>query len=59
MTNMGYCRFQNTVGDLQDCSEHIDDDLSDEEERARRELMEICRFMVSQYDWESHNEADF
>ena len=29
MSNMSYCRFQNTVQDLQDCYDNIDDsDLS-------------------------------
>ena len=43
MANMGYCRFQNTLQALRDCGDHIDDnDLSDEEERARRALLELC-----------------
>ena len=46
MSNMGYCRFQNTLKDLRDCFDHIDDDLSDEEDRARQELLEMCRAIV-------------
>jgi len=43
MSNMSYCRFQNTLGDLQDCYEHIDDeDLSKEEERAKQRLILLC-----------------
>ena len=42
MANMSYCRFQNTVGDLRDCAEHIhDDDLSEDEQRARKRLIAI------------------
>lgn len=25
MANMGYCRFRNTLNDLRDCHEHMDD----------------------------------
>lgn len=47
MGNMGYCRFQNTIPDLEDCQEHIfDDDLSSEEEKARKRLIRICREIV-------------
>ena len=43
MSNMGYCRFQNTVTDLQDCYESMSDaDLSDAEQRARKRLIGIC-----------------
>jgi len=47
MGNMGYCRFENTVPDLEDCQEHLfDEDLSDEEERARKRLIRICKEIV-------------
>ena len=40
---MSYCRFQNTNTDLEDCMENIDDnDLSEEEAQARKELIENC-----------------
>lgn len=47
--NMSYCRFQNTVLDLADCMdalEEIDYDLtklSADEEKAARRLIEICQ----------------
>ena len=41
MANMGYCRFRNTVGDLRDCADNMDD-FDEEEARARKELIEIC-----------------
>ena len=51
MSNMGYCRFQNTVPDLRDCQDHIyDDDLSSEEERARKNLIEICREIAADFE---------
>lgn len=43
MTNMGYCRFQNTLQDLRDCELHLDDDnLSSDEQRARAEMIRLC-----------------
>ena len=47
---MGYCRFQNTVIDLEECLEHILDDLSDEEKRARNRLVDICCEIADQAD---------
>ena len=43
MSNMSYCRFQNTVNDLDDCADNMSDraDLSDEEARARKRLIKI------------------
>jgi len=44
MRSMGYCRFENTVPDLEDCQEHLfDEDLSDEEEKYRKRLIRICK----------------
>ena len=44
MSNMAYCRFQNTLNDLRDCYEHLDDKFeSEDEERARASLMKLCR----------------
>ena len=48
MSNMGYCRFRNTLKDLRDCQEHIDDEeLSLDEEEARLRLIQICRKIVA------------
>ncbi len=50
MANMSYCRFQNTLQDLRDCYENMDDtDLSDEEKRARRTLLKLCDQIVGDY----------
>ena len=44
MSNMSYCRFENTLNDLEDCAEHIHDmDLSEREEKCRIRLIEMCR----------------
>ena len=42
MSNMSYCRFQNTLGDLRDCEDALDEELSPDEARARRLLIELC-----------------
>jgi len=43
MANMSYCRVQNTVIDLKDCYENMDDDeLSDDEKKAKERLIDLC-----------------
>jgi len=42
MANMGHCRFQNTLADLRDCYDHIDDKLSDVEAEAQKALVALC-----------------
>ena len=44
MSNMSYCRFQNTLGDLQDCLDSLDGEpLSAEEAGAARDMVESCK----------------
>ncbi len=51
MANMGYCRFENTVPDLEDCQEHLfDEDLSPEEERSRNALIRICKEIATDFE---------
>ena len=53
MGNMSYCRFQNTARDLNDIVEHIhDEDLSEEEKRARIRLIKMCREIVEETEGE-------
>ena len=50
MSNMSYCRFTNTALNLEDCSEHMDDeDLSDSEEKAKKRLIKLCQDIAD--DW--------
>ncbi len=50
MSNMSYCRFQNTLRDLRDCYENWDDDdISQEEQRARDRLLKVCQEIVEAY----------
>ena len=47
MSNMSYCRFENTLHDLWDCEEHINDlDLSKKEWSARNSLIKTCKYIV-------------
>ena len=53
MANMSYCRFQNTLRDLKDCYEHIDDDdLSQDEIKARKKLIVLCTDISNDYDYD-------
>ena len=54
MANMSYVRFENTLHDLRDCYEHMDDtDLSDEEALARRALLKLCSQITDDYGADS------
>lgn len=48
---MSYCRFENTLNDLGDCYDHMNekDDLSDSEKRARFKLIQMCKDIVEEY----------
>lgn len=54
MGNMSYCRFSNTLQDLEDCYEHMDatGELSEEEADARRRLIELCGDISGDYGHE-------
>jgi hypothetical protein len=53
MPNMSYCRFRNTLDDLNDCydcSEMNDpESLTDGEKRARLKIIELCRLIAADY----------
>lgn len=50
MPNMSYCRFSNTLSDLRDCWQHMDEEgLSEEEQKARRKLIRLCDTIASDY----------
>lgn len=46
MSNMSYCRFENTLSDLQDCFDAMENGQiadSEEEFEARMELISLCK----------------
>ena len=51
MSNMSYCRFSNTVGDLQDCYDAMDETekLSPAESKARQRLIRLCVSIAEDY----------
>lgn len=59
MSNMSYCRFRNTLSDLRDCYEELGEmnepetELSEEELRAFKSLVKLCRNIADDYDLES------
>lgn len=57
MSNMSYCRFENTLGDLIDCQEHLNSEVDSESEaKSRLELVDICRQIVAEYEMEDEDE---
>jgi len=55
MSNMSYCRFENTVNALQDCYEHLADDdskLSEHELDAKKGLIRLCIDIAQEFDKE-------
>jgi len=58
MSNMGYCRFENTFPDLMDCYEHINaDDLNEIEDEYRLMLVDLCLKIARDFD-RSHRERN-
>jgi len=50
MSNMSYCRFQNTLNDLRDCENSFDDINSIEELVAAKRLLQTCQRIVDSID---------
>lgn len=52
MTSMSYCRFQNTLEELQTCKESLDEiegnlaELSKSEAKAADRLIRLCRYIA-------------
>lgn len=54
MANMSYCRFENTLYDLEDCCDNMDDsseELSSTEKDARIRLIELCCEIAETYQY--------
>jgi hypothetical protein len=52
MSNMSYCRFQNTLQDLRDCRDALQesfDDLSNDEKNAALELISVCKDIADEH----------
>lgn len=55
MANMAYCRFQNTLLDLQDCRRALDGmsdykaELDEDELEAALKLLRLCELLADDY----------
>lgn len=53
MSNMGYCRFENTLGDLQDCYDNMDEkERNESEDKARKRMIALCVDIALDYGHE-------
>jgi hypothetical protein len=50
MANMSYCRFENTLRDLRDCYNNMNNDLSKSEFYARKQMIEMCANITNQHE---------
>ena len=53
MSNMSYCRMQNTLRDLDSCVEALRDygyDISSEELEAAREMVNSCKAFIEEME---------
>lgn len=54
MSNMSYCRFRNTLNDLEDCVYALEDinleDLSQEELWAAKRMRHLCEEYIELFD---------
>ena len=61
MSNMSYCRFQNTLYDLQDCADAIEmgeskgEDISSSELNALMEMRDLCEYIAGNLSEEIDN----
>lgn len=50
MSNTSYCRFRSTLEDLRECYENMDDDdISEDEADARKQLIRLCVTIANNY----------
>jgi len=49
MANMSYCRFRNTLNDLRDCYYNMEGVSAPEEQRARKQLIDLCNDIMNEY----------
>lgn len=62
MSNMSYCRFENTYNDLRDCAGALEEPnhgkLSASERQARRSLLDLCAAITEAFGGMSDAELD-
>ena len=57
MSNMSYCRFRNTLYDLQDCANAIEmgEDIESSELSALIEMRDLCEYFIESLSEEIDN----
>ena len=51
MSNMSYCRFENTMSDLRDCLRHINSEAENNyDEEARWEMIQLFTEVAEEFD---------
>lgn len=50
MSNLSYCRFENTLSALQDCYDSMDDEITGTELVMRNRLIKLCTLISAEYD---------
>ena len=64
MANMSYCRFHNTLSDLDDCETALNNFINNDEntiesaeERSKaKQLIELCKYIADNYSEEDIDE---
>jgi len=49
MSNMSYCRFENTYADLEDCFDHMGEDVSESEKDYKQRMIKLCEQIARRY----------
>jgi len=59
MMNMSHCRLENTLEALRECTEHWEDDLSNNFEiRSRKRLIELCKDISEEFNDDNYDEDE-
>ena len=52
MSNMSYCRWQNTCMDFEDCIEHMFEEMSDDEKGAMERMEDLAIEFLTELGYE-------
>ena len=56
MSNMSYCRMENTYSDLFDCYETWEDTESESELKCREKILKLCKKIIDAYEEDEEDE---
>ena len=61
MPNMSYCRYENTLSDLRDCYENLEESegLSETEKESRERLIRLCVDIALEFGHEVGDAVDY